>query len=96
MEFGKGDTALAATYTEGVCVAWAEEVENFFKSGVTVEQARTSATTHLDGRVRRHVLRGSDPLSARELRDEEGPLLDQKRAPQSVSASIGPPFRPKA
>ena len=54
-----------------VTEVWAKAVEKHFTDTPTQEEVREKVQTHFAGRVRRHVLRGTDPLSARELRDAE-------------------------
>ena len=71
LEFGSRSTASAAAYEEVVCEAWAQEVYKtagmLHTDGGAVELAKATQ----DGRVIRHLWRGTDHLSMKEQRDQE-------------------------
>ena len=69
--FGQHSTSEAAAYDSHVTAVWAKAVEKHFADTPTQEEVREKVQARFAGRVRRHVLRGADPLSARELRDSE-------------------------
>ena len=71
LEFGGSSTAQAAAYHEEVCRWWAMEVRDHFSTKPTQKQVREQASRHDHGRVLRHLLRGQDPQSAAERREQE-------------------------
>ena len=71
LEFGGASTADAAEYVPGACQAWALDIKDHFTSLSSPAEVRTAAVHHAEGRVRRHVLRGADGDSAREIREAE-------------------------
>ena len=71
LEFGGMSTAVAAAYAEGVCVAWAEDILELSKEMATDDGAVQAAHLTGEGRVRRHLWRGSEDKSSRERRDRE-------------------------
>ena len=63
-------TAKAAEYCDGLVEAWATDIAihaDFLKPGVLHHKIDTESSH----RVRRHILRGEDPDTAREIRERE-------------------------
>ena len=71
LEFGSRSTASAAAYEEGVCQAWAAEVAKTARTIHTDSGAVKTANVTSDGRVYRHLWRGTDHMGTKELRDME-------------------------
>ena len=71
LEFGGRSTATAAAYHPGVCGAWADDLLDLCSEMRTDLGAVKMTTMVGQGRVYRHLWRGTDAVGAKEVRDTE-------------------------
>ena len=71
LEFGGGSTKAAADYHPGVCQAWALDVANALGADATPGRPLDDVRLTGEGRVRRHVDRGTDEEGERERKKRE-------------------------
>jgi hypothetical protein len=69
--FGGLSTAAAASYEPSVCKLWADEIRKFFDGTPSDASAGAQVLLVGSGKVRRHLLRGNDAPSKKELRKSD-------------------------